>query len=395
MKDRADPELRRVPLEEVCLNVLAAGMTNNCWDFLSQAPQPPREEAVAAAIASLIQIGALTSPHSDETEAGSETLTPLGRHLVKLPVDARIGKMLIFGSLFKCIDTILTVAATLSGSQSPFVSFLSENNAAIAAHSSFKHPYSDFLTMVSVYDAYREADRAGRGRKFCKEKYLNFNALREIGDARHQYAALLAGIGFLERVAVDDSKGDTASPSWRPFNINAKSEAVLNSVIFSGLYPNVAVVESVSKGKALLLHRNERLEIHSSSVNARFPTSPPSLHIAFHEKFGTVNRVSVSSTCFVDPFAIMLFGPSIEVQHLRRKVCVDGWIDLSISAKTGVMFREVRKLVDALLKSLVDNISSTRDGQSIHELDAIAGLLALRIDFPVKKNSDGGGLATI
>ena len=49
-----------------------------------------------------------------------EALTPLGYHLASLPVDVRIGKLLILGSVFKCLDSALTIAACLSY-KSPFV----------------------------------------------------------------------------------------------------------------------------------------------------------------------------------------------------------------------------------------------------------------------------------
>lgn len=43
-----------------------------------------------------------------------ETLTPLGYHLAKLPLDPQTGKMIIMASIFCCLDPILTVAASLS-----------------------------------------------------------------------------------------------------------------------------------------------------------------------------------------------------------------------------------------------------------------------------------------
>ena len=44
-----------------------------------------------------------------------EALTPLGRMLVRMPVDAQIGKMLVFGCLLRCLSPCLTIAAALSG----------------------------------------------------------------------------------------------------------------------------------------------------------------------------------------------------------------------------------------------------------------------------------------
>lgn len=50
----------------------------------------------------------------------NEELTPLGYHLAKLPVDPRVGKMILFGAIFSCLDPVLTVASVL-GFKDPFV----------------------------------------------------------------------------------------------------------------------------------------------------------------------------------------------------------------------------------------------------------------------------------
>ena len=50
----------------------------------------------------------------------NEELTPLGYHLATLPVDPRVGKMILFGAIFSCLDPVLTVASVL-GFKDPFV----------------------------------------------------------------------------------------------------------------------------------------------------------------------------------------------------------------------------------------------------------------------------------
>lgn len=59
----------------------------------------------------LRDLGALTA---------DEKLTPLGYHLACLPVDVRIGKLMLFGAIFRCLDPALTIAASLAF-KSPFV----------------------------------------------------------------------------------------------------------------------------------------------------------------------------------------------------------------------------------------------------------------------------------
>ncbi|KAH9305425.1 hypothetical protein KI387_009829 [Taxus chinensis] len=105
------PEMLRVPLVELCLQIKALSL-GDAASFLGKALEPPREESVCSAITTLYEVGALE---------GNEELTSLGYHLAKLPVDVRIGKMMLYGALFGCLAPVLTIAACLSH-KSPFVS---------------------------------------------------------------------------------------------------------------------------------------------------------------------------------------------------------------------------------------------------------------------------------
>jgi HrpA-like RNA helicase len=301
MKDATEPELRRIPLEEVCLTILAGGFAKSCADFLSQTPEPPSEDAVHSALKVLEDIGAIICSH--DSSRSTETLTALGQHLAKLPVDARVGKMLIFGAVFKCTDAILTIAASLSASKSPFASSFNDSQQAKAAHSKFSHPFSDFFTLLNVWEAFRQASVSGKARIFCRDMFLNYSALSEIQDARHQYLDLLCGLGFLDRtkLGADARKRafDEQKLALSPYCVNSRIEQVVHSVVCAGLYPNVAEVTRTStNNEVTVTHKTERLFIHSS-VNSKMPQHIPSNWVTYFEKFGTERRVSVSKTAFI------------------------------------------------------------------------------------------------
>lgn len=59
-------------------------------------------------------------PSSQTALDKQQELTPLGVHLARLPVEPHIGKMILFGALFCCLDPVLTIAASLSF-RDPFV----------------------------------------------------------------------------------------------------------------------------------------------------------------------------------------------------------------------------------------------------------------------------------
>jgi len=349
-------------------------MADNCMNFLLQAPQPPTEEAVQAALSLLQEVGAIHEP-SPISSVKIERLTSLGKHLAKLPVHVRLGKMLVFGALFKCLDKILTIVACLSCSRSPFATSIDDARQN-AAHRTFEHPVSDFLTLCNVWEAYSlsAAESSSQARRFCDKYYLNHTAFVEINDLRKQFLQLLRQIGFVGKCGANVSEErDENSICPRRYNVNSSKESVVGSVICAGLYPNLAhAIKTTSGGVPALWHNNERLYFHNSSVNHK-KVDLQSEWVAFFEKFET-SRVYISSTSLVKPFAILLFGKSVIVKHLDKKVVVDDWIELNIAAKTGVMFRELRHEVDSLLKNMIENISgSSEKGDKI--LDGIINLL--------------------
>jgi ATP-dependent RNA helicase DHX57 len=368
MNAATEPEIKRLPLEEVCLTILAAGFARNCVEFLAQTPQPPGDGAVRLALSVLAEIGAVAfGPDS------TELLTPLGRHLAKLPVDCRLGKMLIFGVILQCIDPIATVVAGLSASQSLFVTSLNDGQLAKAKRATFTYPNSDFLTLVNVYESYMAADKIGKGRQFCREHYVSHSAMREIKDGRQHYLELLRGIGF----SINNILGPSAAPARTIHETRGghrrKDEGVIHAVICAGLYPNAACIDRTPSGGDSVWHKKERLYIHSSSVNTKIPRHLQSPWLAFHEKFGTTSRVSISTCCFVHPFALLLFGGALEVRHAERRVIIDDWIELPLAAKTGVIFVELRRHMDAMLEAAV--VQSTADDSSFLDKPDVARIV--------------------
>lgn len=87
---------------------LLEGQAQGCRvaDFLAKAVEPPAQAAITGAVQLLEDIGAL--------EPDTEALTVLGRHLAALPLPPRVGKMLLYGLLFGCLDPVLTVACCMA-----------------------------------------------------------------------------------------------------------------------------------------------------------------------------------------------------------------------------------------------------------------------------------------
>lgn len=113
MAHHAIPEMLRLSLQDLALRikVLKIKLGASIEEVLSKALDPPSAINIQRAVASLVEVKALTP---------NEEITAMGRMLSKLPMDVHLGKFLLTATLFKCLDPALTIAATLN-SKSPFV----------------------------------------------------------------------------------------------------------------------------------------------------------------------------------------------------------------------------------------------------------------------------------
>jgi len=122
MADQQTPEMLRLSLQDLIMRVKICNL-GDIQSTLAQALDPPMEKNIRRAIDALIEVGALT---------GSEQLTALGHQLSKLPLDPYLGKLVLYGTIFGCLDASLTVAAILT-SKSPFVASAGARPAAAFA----------------------------------------------------------------------------------------------------------------------------------------------------------------------------------------------------------------------------------------------------------------------
>lgn len=367
MRSNTDPELHRIPLEEVCLAILASNLTADCRDFMSRSIEPPPQNAMDAAMESLSHIGAIT------TSDGPARLTPLGKHLAQLPVDARLGKMLIYGAIFGCLDPILTVVSALSAAKSPFLSSFDNASESKAAHNSFFDAESDFISFVNVFNAFDEALANGKGRSFCREKFLNYTTLQEMKETRIQLADLLRSLGFLQcDMPVKANEGIISKCKESRYKSRL---ALVNNVICAGLFPNVGKVEGKPGDNAIVVHKSERLHVNSPQ-HKKIQTYQKSEWIAFFEKFGTERRTMVSCTAFINPLSLLLFGNNLVVHHRNRQATIDGWMELRVAAKTALTFRCLKENLSEFLQKAVDMGKIKPNAESAQLIDLLASLLS-------------------
>lgn len=371
MKKQSAPELQRVPLEEVCLSILAGNLSDNCMDFLLQAPQPPTNEAVQSALKVLEEVGAIEPFATKKNAQRQEKLTPLGRHLAKLPVHVRLGKMLLYGSMFGVLDSILTIVSFLN-SKSPFVTNIDNSSQIAAAHKAFQHHSSDFLSALKVYEAYIKALEVSpsNARKFCTKNFLNRTSLLEVQENRKQFFHLLSSLGFVDPKI--KSLEDLSSMS-SSCNRNKFKEEIVDAAITSGLYPNIAHASKDLSGETTLYSKADKVYFHKSSTNYKKKLSTE--WIVYQEKFAT-SKTFVNTTATIQPFSLLIFGNNLIVKHTEQKVIIDDWIEVGIQAQHAVMIREMKFSLQKELELLIAGETNQND-DSTKIINDICRLLSL------------------
>jgi ATP-dependent helicase HrpA len=203
-----DPEILRTSLASVILQMEALGLGEvEDFPFLDA----PDRRQVRDGIALLHELGAFGPAARDRRApaAGGTRLTPLGRRLAQLPVDPRLGRMVLEGDRLGCADEVIVVAAALS-IQDPRVRPLEERAAADQQHARFTDERSDFLGYLNLWAHLREQQRELSGNQFrkrCRTEFLHYLRVREWQDLAGQLrqAARSVGVTINQQPADPDS----------------------------------------------------------------------------------------------------------------------------------------------------------------------------------------------
>ena len=166
-----DPEVLRSSLAAVILRALSLNL-GKVEDFPFLDPPSPR--AIADGYALLNELGAVDD---------DDTLTDLGRELARLPLDPRVGRMLIAARTEGCLEQVLVIASALSV-RDPRDRPLDKAAAADQQHAKFADERSDFLGYLKLWKAFGQGGSPSR--KQCRENFVSYVRLREWRDIHSQ-----------------------------------------------------------------------------------------------------------------------------------------------------------------------------------------------------------------
>jgi len=269
MAEQQTPEMLRLSLQDLIMRVKICKL-GDIQTTLANALDPPSAKNIRRAIDALIEVDALTP---------SEQLTPLGLQLSKLPLDPYLGKLVLFGSVFGCLDLALTTAAILT-SKSPFVAsgIGGTRKQADLARLSFRHGDSDLLTDFAAYAAWRRVctTNAMPEHQFCAKASLSAQTLANIEDLKAQLLGALADAGVValsppERAALARVQNSSSSPRGgggpsRRFapvpaahDRHAGNDALVHAVAAAAFHPKLLVRDgkgwrAAASGAAVALH---------------------------------------------------------------------------------------------------------------------------------------------
>jgi ATP-dependent helicase HrpA len=189
-----EPEIQRTNLASVILQMRLLGFGD-----IEQFPfvDKPDSRLIKDGYRVLEEIGAIDT---------TRRVTSIGKSLARLPVDPRIGRMLMAATEADCLNEVLVIAAALSV-QDPRERPMDKQQAADEAHRQFRDESSDFLGLLNMWRHLEEQQRHLSRRKFqahCRTHFISWMRVQEWRDIHHQLRGQLHEMGHRENEKVAD-----------------------------------------------------------------------------------------------------------------------------------------------------------------------------------------------
>lgn len=182
-----EPEILRTNLASVILQMKALKIGD-----IAQYPfiNPPDKKFINDGMRLLREINALDK---------DERLTPIGRKLVRFPLDPRHARILLAAHDFNCLHEILIIVSAL-GIQDPRERPVDKQQKADESHKQFADDDSDFLWFLNLWNFYQKQIKQlsqNKLRKLCQTNFLSFMKMREWIDIHRQLRHVCTDMGLL------------------------------------------------------------------------------------------------------------------------------------------------------------------------------------------------------
>ena len=197
-----DPEILRSSLAAVLLRMSALRLPRiQNFPFIDK----PLGRAIADGVQLLDELGAIELDDQSNGDANdinqSFKLTTIGKQLADLPLDPRIGRMLLAAKEQNALKEVAIIASALA-TQDPRERPMDQAGAADQAHLQFADERSEFLSFVKLWNWYQDALQHKHSNRqlenLCRSKFLSPRRLREWRDVHGQLHTMLGEKGWKE-----------------------------------------------------------------------------------------------------------------------------------------------------------------------------------------------------
>ena len=230
-----DPEIVRSSLAAVILRMAALQLGDvDQFPFI----EPPSARLIADGYQVLQELDAVNE---------QKQLTAVGKELARIPVDPKVGRMLLAGRDFACVREVLIIAAGLS-IQDPRERPFEAREAADRAHARFNDEKSDFLAYLHLWDFFSAAlaDKQSNRQlvNTCHQHFLSHLRLREWRELHAQLVDIAADLGLIDK---DKAYAPPATPTNPETSAKKRSQAEavayenLHKALLTGLIGNVGM----------------------------------------------------------------------------------------------------------------------------------------------------------
>ncbi|WWD20552.1 hypothetical protein CI109_105028 [Kwoniella shandongensis] len=234
------PEIQRCNLSSAVLQLIAMGQNPFDFEYIDN----PGRDAIAAAFQTLAGLEALSSP---------TTITPLGRQMLRYPLDPPHARILLASFEFGCPSEIIDILSLINAGGHVFLDRPNDRDDAAVARAKFIHRDGDHLTAMNVFRAYialkEGKSTSGVGQSvlgWCKDNFVNGKTLSQALKVREQLRELC----------------EKAGKEWRT-SCGSETGSVMRSLLM-GLFMNTAVIQA--DGSYRQTAGSLTVKIHPSSV---------------------------------------------------------------------------------------------------------------------------------
>ncbi|WP_454698896.1 ATP-dependent RNA helicase HrpA [Arthrobacter humicola] len=208
-----DPEILRTNLAAVILQMTAMGVARGPKD-VENFPfvEPPDSRAINDGVTLLRELGALSAarPQEETGDGGGRPggrsaggrngggLTAVGQQLAQLPVDPRLGRMIVESGKRGCVREVMILAAALT-IQDPRERPTDKQQLAAEKHARFRDENSDFTGFLNLWNYLQEKQQelsSTAFRRLCRAEFINYLRVREWQDLFAQLRQLARPLGI-------------------------------------------------------------------------------------------------------------------------------------------------------------------------------------------------------